>query len=169
MQFVSLRTLTFLRIFRSRFTEDVCFLLAITLSAGFYFYEKRLPYTDVIAQVSAAAVIVIWLWLSFTSGFMRRICFAVFLMTYWLLPQIIIFGYNTSSNYDPFLHSLSRASELLVRSPLELASRAADINVFISGIILLALCLMMFTLGFLYRNKCREYRWYRIFRDQYNV
>lgn len=169
MTFSDLRTLTLIRIFRSRFVEDICFLLAVTLAAGFYVYEKRLPYADYIMQVLAVSVIILWLRLSFTSGFMRRIHFMFFVLSYWIIPHIIIIAYASGERYDPLFHALSRISGFLVRSPLDFISQLFNTDVFLTGIILLVLCLTLFVFGFYFRGKCREYRWYNIFREQYNI
>ena len=169
MPFADLRTLTLLRIFRSRFSEDAAFLLAVTLAAGFYTYEASLPLAEIIMQVLTVSMIIIWLWLSFTSGFMRRIHFLAFTLTYWLIPQLVIFGYAPSERFNPVFHSFSLISEYLVRNPLDFFSRLLNINPFVSGMGLLVLCLFMFVFGFILRGKCYKHRWYRVFREQYSV
>jgi len=172
MSFSALRTKTLLRVFRSRFTEDITFLLAITLAAGFYAFEKNLPYSEYTSFVLTILAITAWLWLSFASGFMRRSGFVVFSLIYWLVPNLVIIMHTArveERDYNAGLHTLSRFSELFVRAPLDSVSEILNINVMITSIALLLFCELMFFLGFLYRGTCRNRHWYRVFRERYEI
>jgi len=172
MSFSALRTKTLLRVFRSRFTEDIAFLLAITLAAGFYAFERNLPYSEYISLLLTFSAITAWLWLSFTSGFMRRSGFVVFSLIYWLVPNLVIIVHTAriaERDYSAGLHTLSRFSELFVRSPLDSISEMLNVNVMITSIALLLLCELVFFLGFLYRGTCRNRHWYRVFRERYEI
>jgi hypothetical protein len=167
----ALRDKTLLRIFRSRFTEDFTFLLAITLAAAFYVYEKALPFGEQISLTLTVFVFITWIWLSFTSGFMRRRAFLTFALIYWLLPQFIIIRFQDIpiQEYSTTLHISSRISGLLVRAPLNSVSDLLNISSFITGVFLLLLCAIAFLCGYIYREKCRTRHWYRVFRERYKI
>jgi hypothetical protein len=166
-----LRSRVFLRIFRSRFTEDFAFLLAVTLAAAFYLFEKALPLGGEIALTLSVSTLVAWIWVSFTSGFMRRRVFLIFTLIYWLLPQFFIIRFEDIPirEYTTTLHISSRVSGLLVRAPLNSVSDLLGLNSFITGMFLLLLCVVAFLSGFIYRDKCKSRHWYRTFRERYNI
>jgi len=167
----ALRSKTLLRIFRSAFTGDCTFLLAVTLAAAFYVYEKALPYGELISLTLTIATLAAWIWLSFTSGFMRRRAFLIFTLIYWLLPQFIIIRFQDIAiqDYSTTLHISSRISGLLVRAPLDSVSGLLNVSSFITGMFLLLLCAIAFLSGFIFRDKCSSRHWYRVFRERYNI
>jgi hypothetical protein len=169
-----LRSAFFLRIFRTTFMQNVTFLLAITLAAAFYAYESSSSLMDLIPQASliiSVLAVVAWIWISFTSGFMRRRWFVVFGLVYWLLPQFIIIRFQDIPiyEYSTALHISSRVSGLLVRAPLNGVSDLADINAFIAGLFLVFACAVAFLLGYIFRDKCQNRQWYRVFRERYEI
>jgi hypothetical protein len=169
----SLKTKLFLRIFRSRITEDFLFLLAVTLAAGFYSYEKSLPY-QIHIQISwllTFSVILAWIWVSFVSGFMRRGSFLFISLSFWVVPQFIIIGYINfaETDYNAVFHIASRISELLVWAPLFNIAEHLRISEFYIGIGLLLIYEIMFFIGILYRGTCRKSGWYCDFRERYEV
>jgi hypothetical protein len=167
----ALRNKTLLRVFRSRFIEDFTFLLAITLAAAFYVYEKALPFGTEISLTLTVAAFTAWIWLSFTSGFMRRRAFLIFALVYWLLPQFIIIRFQDIPihEYSTTLHISSRISGLLVRAPLNSVSDLLNISSFITGMFLLLLCAIAFLCGYIYRDRCKSRHWYRVFRERYKI
>ncbi|MCL2637999.1 MAG: hypothetical protein FWD48_06455 [Oscillospiraceae bacterium] len=167
----ALRSKTLLRIFRSRFIEDFTFVLAVTLAAAFYAFEKRLPLGEEISLVLTVSTFIAWIWISFTSGFMRRRAFLVFTLVYWLLPQFIIIRFQDIAlqDYSTNLHILSRVSGLLVRAPLNSVSDLLNVSSFITGMFLLLMCAVAFLSGYICRDKCKTRHWYRIFRERYNI
>jgi hypothetical protein len=166
-----MRTAVLLKLFHSKFAEDCTFLLAITLAAGFYSYERALPFAEFISLGLSASVLVSWIWIALASGFMRRGVFVVFSLVYWLLPQFIILRFETTPirNYSAVLHTFSRFSEILVRAPLDGVSEIINMNTFLTGVLLLFLCEIMFLTGFIYRDGCKKRHWYRIFRERYDI
>jgi hypothetical protein len=173
MGFSILRTQLLLRIFRSKLSEDLAFLLAITLAAGFYSYEKSLPYqiSGYISWALTIAAVIAWVWISFTSGFMKRGFFLAVSLTYWIVPQFIITGYATyaEGNYNAFFHISARVSELLTRAPLGSITKALETGGFVTSMSLLILCELMFFIGTVYRGMCKNFGWYCDFRQQYEV
>jgi hypothetical protein len=166
-----LRSKILLRVFRTKFMQDVTFLLAITLTAGFYLYEKALPLAEYISLILAVSVPIVWVWISFTSGFMRRRAYLIFTLTYWILPQFIVIRFQdvTIGDYSTALHISSRVSGLLVRAPLAAVSDFFNIDAFITGMFLLLLCGLAFLSGYIYRDKCATRHWYRLFRERYEI
>ncbi|MCL2020121.1 MAG: hypothetical protein FWG70_10260 [Oscillospiraceae bacterium] len=172
MTFSTLRTKTLLKVFRSDFVEDMLFLIAVTLAAGFYSFEKRLPFSEYISFILSFSVIIAWLWLSFTSGFLRRGRFVVFSLVYWLLPQLTIIAHTnriSAQGYNAWLHTFSRFSEIFVRVPLDRVSMMFNLNNLIMGTILVVLCEFAFFLGFIYRGRCKNRQWYLAFRERYKI
>jgi hypothetical protein len=166
------RTQTLLKIFRSKFSEDLLFLLAVTLAAGFYAFEAQIPYSGELSLILTVFTMAAWLWLAFTSGFMKRGAFVAFSLAYWLIPQFIIIGHvnNAESlNYDANLHMASRFAEILVRAPLDSVSEVLNFNMFIMSMMLLLLTEISFFTGFFYREKCKDRHWYREFRKRYDI
>jgi hypothetical protein len=166
-----LRNKTLLRVFRSRITEDFTFLLAVTLAAAFYVFEKALPFGSEISLTLTISTLVAWIWIAFTSGFMRRRAFLVFALIYWLLPQFIIIRFQDIPirDYTTTLHIFSRVSGLLVRAPLNSVSDLLGISSFITGMFLLLMCVVAFLSGFIYRDKCKTRHWYRVFKERYEI
>ncbi|MDR2559239.1 MAG: hypothetical protein LBC86_06830 [Oscillospiraceae bacterium] len=166
----ALRSRILIRVFRSRFIEDFAFLLAVTLASAFYVYEKNLPFGREISFVLTISVLTAWIWLSFTSGFMRRRVFLIFTLVYWLLPQFVIIRFQdiTIRDYTTVLHISSRVSGLLVRAPLNSISDLLNVSSFITGMFLLLMCAVAFLSGYIYRDKCGSRHWYRVFRERYD-
>ncbi|MDR2532226.1 MAG: hypothetical protein LBC82_05220 [Oscillospiraceae bacterium] len=172
MSFSNLRTRTLLTVFRSRFTEDLTFLLAITLAAGFYAYEARLPLSEYLSLITTLSMIMAWIWISFASGFMKRGVFVVFSLAYWLIPQFAITSHADTIadfSYDVNLHTVSRFAEILVRAPLDSVCEILDVSKFVAGIVLLLLCEVAFFGGFIFREKCKNRQWYRSFCERYKI
>jgi hypothetical protein len=171
MNFSALRSKTLLRIFRSTLLGDCTFLLAVTVAAAFYVYEKNLPLGGHISFTLTISTLAAWIWISFASGFMRRRAFLVFTLIYWLLPQFIIIRFQDVpiQDYSTVLHISSRISGLLVRAPLNSVSNLLNINSFITGMFLLLLCAVAFLSGYLFRNGCGSRHWYRVFRERYEI
>jgi len=149
------------------------FLLAVTLAAGFYAYEKSLPYqlADYLSWLLAVFVVGAWVWVSFVSGFMKRGYFLALSLFYWTVPQFVIMGYTHFSqvDYNSVFHISSRVSEVLVRAPVANIAETLGIGGFIAGMALLVLSEMVFFIGVVYRGMCKDFRWYCDFRERFEV
>jgi len=173
MGFSILRTRLFLRIFRSRLSDDLIFLLAVTLAAGFYSFEKSIheQLAHYISWFTTLFAVGSWVWISFVSGFMKRGYFLAISIFYWTLPQFIIIGYASFSvdSYNAAFYISARISQILVWSPVDNIARSLQISGFFASMSLLILYELMFFLGIAYRMLCRNYGWYYHFRKQFDV
>jgi hypothetical protein len=151
----------------------MAFLLAITLASAFYTFEKSLPYqiSDYVTWFLTGAVVIAWVWIAFTSGFMRRGAFIAVSLAYWTVPQFVIFGYAAFSqtDFNAYFYVASKISEVLVRAPLGSLTDALQISGFFTGISLLVLSEIVFFIGVVYRSMCKNFGWYCDFREQYEV
>jgi hypothetical protein len=140
------------------------FLLAVTLAAGFYAFEERLPYSGYISFAATISMITAWIWISFTAGFAKRGGFVLFSLSYWLIPQFFITSHLENiadMNYSANFHMASRFAEILVRTPFNSICEIINVSTFIAGMGLLLLCEAAFFSGFIFRGKCKDRQWYR--------
>jgi hypothetical protein len=169
MSFSNLREGVLYKVFRSKLHTDVLFLLALTLAAGFNFWDRARFFSEYLSWATTIFAVIMWVWLALASGFMRRGWFVVFTLVYWLLPQTAIIAHTNTEGYSVVLHTLARFSDIFVRASLGNISQALDLNGFLTGIALLLLCEFMFFMGSIYRRACENSGWYRDFHERYDI
>lgn len=157
------------KIFETKLYEDLIFVFAITLACGIYQYELSFAFAEQIAVALTIISALVWVWVSFVNGFLKRGIFVIFTLLYWIFPQVFIIGYDNTPviAYNVIIDTASQISVILVRAPVRVLCEFFGINSFIMAGILIIICEGAFSLGFYLRNNARKSVWYSKFRKYY--
>lgn len=107
---------------RHSFAADMFTSFIITFAAAVFTYDTYMP-KEFMKFFGAAVLwlcILTWLCLSFLSGAYQKYRYMVFMLLFWLIPQIIIYAADSGPEIfrmSIVMYLLSEFSDLLTRAP----------------------------------------------------
>lgn len=129
----------------------------ITFAAAALTYEAYMPknFMDFYGAAAVLACVMTWVTLSFLSGVFKKYDYMVFMLLFWLIPQIIIYAADSGPEIfrmSIVMYLLSEFSAMLTRAPAGAAGKLFGIGALPAVFVIVLLCVLLFLAGILFSD-----------------
>ncbi len=137
-------------------TAVVCCMAMLVIT--FWSYEKHVP--EVVMKplriVALIAAILLWIYVSFMRGLIKRTAFTFFTAFYFLLPVFIVQYTEKMTDpktYDPNLALIGNYCRLIGIMPFQNMPVLKDVDPLTASVIFSSICIVVFIIGMLVGGK----------------
>lgn len=136
------------------FAADMFALFIITFSAAAFAYEGYMPesFMNIFGPAVAFVCVLTWMSYSFIGGAFKKYKYMIFMLLFWLIPQVIIFLADSGPEFFRMsitMYLLSEFLSMLTRSSAYAFGSLFGLNAFSSVVIIILLCAFSYLGGML--------------------
>ena len=143
---------------RRSLCSDMFLSFIITFAAAVFTYDAYMPknFMEFYSTLTVIVCLLTWAVLSFLSGVFKKYDYMVFMLLFWLIPQIIIYAAESGPEMlrmSIIMYLLSEFSSMLTHAPAEAAGHLLfKVGALPMVFIIILMCVFLFLAGILFSD-----------------